>query len=197
MASFSSPQFQFTSTQTALAFIVPEHIQSEINSLRRIHDKAFNKWQPHINILYPFVEPSGLSSAVAILRESLNKAKSFKVSADEVGVFRHRKNATVFLKPGVESEENICSLRRDLVSALGCKERDGTHDGTFRPHLTVGQAGLNGAAIEKLIEKVGKLVSLNWEGSTLAVLKREISGEMKIVGELSLGALDDDSHDSK
>jgi len=197
MASISSPRFQLTSTQTALAFIVPKHIQSEINSLRRLHDKAFSKWQPHINILYPFVEPAHLSSAVAILREALKEAKIFKVFADEVGVFRHRKNATVFLKPGVESEESFCNLRRDLVRALGCNERDGTHDGTFRPHLTVGQAGLNGSAIEKLIEQVGKLVSLSWEGSTLAVLKREISGEMEVVGELPLGILDDDSHESK
>jgi hypothetical protein len=73
-----------------------------------------------------------------------------------------------------------------MVHALGCKEEDGTHDGIFRPHLTVGQAGLNGSAIEKLTEQVEKLVDLHWDETILVVLKREASGEMKVVGELPL-----------
>lgn len=188
MASLPSSHFQLTSNQTALALIVPVSLQPDINSLRRLHDKSFKKWDPHINILYPFVEPSRLASAVAILRECLQtqQAKQVTVSIDEVDVFKHWKNATVFLKPSVESDEGICQLRKVMVHALGCNERDGTHDGIFRPHMTVGQAGLNGSAIEKLTEQVKKLAGIEWVGITLTILKREASGEMKMVGEIAL-----------
>lgn len=199
MASFSSSHFQLTSTQTAVALVVPHHLQSEINSLRRIHDKAFQKWEPHINILYPFVEPTRLSSAVEILREALGERhmKGLRVNIDEIGVFKHRKNATVFLKPDAESEERVCQLRKILVHALERDERDGTHDGTFRPHLTVGQAASNGNSIENLVEQVKKLVGIGWEGTTLAVLKREHSGEMKLVGELPLGNFESANNDGE
>ena len=192
MASFSSSQFQLTSAQTAVAIVVPHHLQSEINSLRRIHDKSFHKWEPHVNILYPFVEPARLSSAVAILRKCLSEKHSrVGVRIDEVGIFRHRRSATVFLKPDTESDEGISQLRRTLAQALGCNERDGTHDGIFRPHLTIGQARGNGNAIEKLTEQVGKLVGLFWEGTILTVLRRESSGEMKMAEELQLGGFQD------
>ena len=188
MASSSSPHFQLASHQTALALVVPAHLQPEINSLRRLHDKAFRKWDPHINVLYPFVEPARLASAIAVLQECLQTREIKEVQAiiDGVDVFKHRKNATVFLKPSVESEERICQLRKVMVHALGCNEREGTHDGIFRPHLTVGQAGLTGSSIDKLIEKVKRLTGIEWEVKTLAVLKRESSGEMKIGGEISL-----------
>jgi 2'-5' RNA ligase len=199
MASFSFSHFPLTSTQTALTLIVPQNLEAELNSLRRIHDKAFRKWDPHINILYPFVEPTRLFSAVAILRETLREthSKRVRINLDEVGVFKHRKNATVFLKPDVESEESASQLRKILVHALGCNERDGTHDGVFRPHLTVGQAALNDNSINKLVEQVEKLVGLGWESMSLAVLRRESSGEMRVVEELRLGNLEDTKNDGE
>jgi len=119
------------------------------------------------------------------------------VSLDDVGVFTHRKSATVFLKPCSEAEERLCRLRRVLVGALGCDERDGTRDGTYKPHLTVGQAGLNGTATENLVAKVEKLVGLEWEGKVLAVLKREVTGEMRVVEELSLQHTEDGKDECK
>jgi hypothetical protein len=175
MASFISPDFQFTSTQTAVALVVPSHRQTELNSLRKIHDKSFGKWDPHINILYPFVEPARLSSALAILRSAIQelKIKSIHVKSDAVGIFPHRRNATVFLKPDDYSNEAICSLRKHLVEALGCRERDGTYDGTFRPHLGIGQASLSGTAVSTLGAQVSKLIGFGWESTKLAVLKRD------------------------
>lgn len=189
----SLPHFQVTSNQTALVFIIPPHLQSDINSLRSIHDKSFRKWDPHISILYPFVEPSLLPSAIATLQAAIHSGdlQPPTLGTDEVGVFRHRKNATIFIKPDPESEERLCRLRQILVESLGCKVGDGTHDGIYRPHLTVGQAALVGSSIEKLVEQVAKIKGLEWEGRTLAVLKREISGEMRVVEELHLNAPSD------
>jgi 2'-5' RNA ligase len=199
MASLSMPHFKFTSNQTALALIVPDHLLSEINSLRLLHDKAFRKWPPHINVLYPFVEPGHLSSAIDNLRKALQKHQfqGLEINITDKGTFKHRRNATVFLKPDEESETRICMLRSLLVEALGCQDRDGTHDGTFRPHITIGQTALIGTALERLLDQAGKIAAIKWEGFNLAVLKREASGEMKTVEELPLGESEEVSNISK
>jgi endonuclease/exonuclease/phosphatase family metal-dependent hydrolase/2'-5' RNA ligase len=187
-----SSHFKLTSTATAIAIVAPEHLRPEINSLRKLHDKAYRKWEPHINLLYPFVDPSQLAAATSILRQHLlnNQTERLRVDLNHVDVFTHRRNATVFLKPGFESEEAICQLRASLAIALGCDDSEGTHDGKFRPHMTIGQAGLTGLQLERLSEKVGKLTGVTWEGRSLVVLKRQPTGEMSMVEELPFGILD-------
>jgi 2'-5' RNA ligase len=184
----SIPDFKLVSAATAIAIIAaPEH-HPEINKLRIVHDKAYHKWQPHINILYPFVQPPQLDNAVALLKTALQKSNfpNLNIKTDEVGVFTHRKNATLFLKPDLESIKSIGGLRKCLVEALGREESDGTHDGMFRPHLTIGQAGLQGDSVERLSEKIKRLVGFEWECCSLAVLKRKTTGEMEVVDILSL-----------
>ena len=41
---------------TSLCVIPPKELWDEINKIRKNHDKAFDRWPPHINILFPFVE---------------------------------------------------------------------------------------------------------------------------------------------
>ena len=180
--------FELSSTQTALAVIVPTHLQPELDTIRSVHDKAYGKWQPHINILYPFVNPVHLATAVQILRNSLleDQPESIQVRVDEVGIFRHRKNATVYLKPSTDSEDALNHLRRRITSALGRKFSEGTHDGQFRPHITVGQASLIGDAIEQLSLKANNTLSIVWQFSSLAVLRREPSGIMTVLEELQI-----------
>ncbi|KAH6672411.1 2'-5' RNA ligase superfamily-domain-containing protein [Halenospora varia] len=188
MASYTSARYHFNSTQTALALVVPQHLQSEINSLRKLHDKAYHKWEPHINILYPFVHPSLLTSTMGVLRSSfLAPTGPIKVTLSQAGSFKHRRNATVFLKPGEDSEHEICELRRKLVQVLGVDEREGTVDGTFRPHLTVGQAGFIGGGIERLTEMVEKITGIEWVGTRLVALQRDADGVMNEVNELVIG----------
>ncbi len=98
----------------------------------------------------------------------------------------------MFLKPGKESEGRICELRRQLVGALGLDEREGTHDGVFRPHLTVGQATHTGSMRERLAEMVVRLVGLEWNVESLVVLRREATGEMTVVDEILLRDFGDD-----
>lgn len=190
----ASKYFKLESTQTALAFLLPHHLQTEINSLRKIHDKAYRKWQPHINLIYPFVDPSVLSAAVSVLRETLtsnNEIVPIELNTNEVGTFKHRRNATVFLKPSAEPEEAVCELRRVLVKALGCSDDEGTRDGTYRPHMSIGQGGFQGNSLERLIQQVGRLANVEWNGTSLVVLRRQESGEMLVVDQVEIGNSDD------
>lgn len=140
-------------------------------------------------MLYPFVDLASLSSAAEALHECLHNRgdiQSIQLNIGSVGTFRHRRNATVFLKPGQESAESLCSLRKALIQALGCEEKEGTRDGIFRPHLTIGQTGFDGSSVENLVKQVEKLVGLEWEGRVLTILEREKSGKMRVFQELPL-----------
>jgi hypothetical protein len=61
----------------------------------------------------------------------------------------------------------------------------------------MGQAGFQGMAIGKLVAAVEKVTGGKWEAKKLAVLRREISGEMKVVEELSLQDNDEEKSDSR
>ncbi|CZR50360.1 uncharacterized protein PAC_00232 [Phialocephala subalpina] len=187
MAANTLP-FRLKSYQTALAIVAPPQLHSDINSLRKIHDKAYEKWDPHINVLYPFVDPDQLGAAIAELRQRIAKqdVRSFDINLPEPDKFVQKRSATVHLKPDSESEARIGQLRADLVDALGRDAKEGTHDGTFRAHMTIGQAGLVGPTLGMLLEKVEKLAPLEWQCRSLAVLKRQPSGKMALVDEIRL-----------
>ena len=41
---------------TALAIVATENIE-EVQAIREKHDPAFQRWPPHMNIAFPFVQP--------------------------------------------------------------------------------------------------------------------------------------------
>lgn len=187
MAANALP-YRLKSYQTALAIVAPSQFHADINSLRKIHDKAYERWDPHINVLYPFVEPDQLGTAVAELRQNIETQgiRSFEITLSGPDKFVQKRGATVHLKPDSESQERIGHLRVDLVDALGRDAKEGTHDGTFRAHMTIGQAGLMGPTLGMLVEKVGKLAPLSWQCGSLVVLRRQSSGKMTMVDEIRL-----------
>ncbi|KIW00299.1 uncharacterized protein PV09_08189 [Verruconis gallopava] len=184
----SGSKISLDSTATAVALLLPPSESTNIDSIRRVHDRAFHKWPPHINVLYPCVRPEQLSIVLPILREAVKQIvlPHRSMVLDRVGTFTHRRNATVFLQPSDESEVAISELRSRLVKALGLSDDVGTHDGIYRPHLTLGQASLNSKSLEKFVEKCGSTVGVRWEASELAVLRRKPAGEMEVVDYLSL-----------
>ncbi|KAH9215550.1 hypothetical protein DL95DRAFT_523221 [Leptodontidium sp. 2 PMI_412] len=211
MASQPPTKFPLTSTETALAILLPAHLSSDITSIRLIHDKSASKWPAHINILYPFIPTLFLSHAIPLLQTHLSSLpfSSLHINLNDVGVFKHRKNATVFLRPDEESEGALVRLRRGLTGVIGCEEGEGTVEGVFRPHLGVGQAGMLGGRrgnergigreVERLSELVRKIVAgggLEWDVKGLVVLRREVGGEMSVLEELRFGDEDEGDEES-
>ena len=44
-------------TSTALTFVLPDEVHDKINEIRSVSDKAYPRWMPHINFIFPFVPP--------------------------------------------------------------------------------------------------------------------------------------------
>lgn len=199
MASASS-LFELSSTQTSLSIIVPAYLSTDVNALRSVHDKHCIRWShfrshdksfwpAHLNILYPFVDPEQLLPALEILRQKLCEVpEELKINIVGVDTFNHRQNGTVFMKPDNETQKSLGRLRSILVQALGRSETEGTIDGEFRPHLTIGQASLRGNAVDTLVEKARQLGPISWKCTALTVLERTTYGDMRAVVELPMGA---------
>jgi poly(A) polymerase Pap1/endonuclease/exonuclease/phosphatase family metal-dependent hydrolase len=190
-------QFSLSSTATTLAFILPPEHSTDVNSIRSVHDRAYHKWPPPINVLYPSVAPEQLHDALPLFREALNRVSRPTIVLDQIGTFSHRKNATIYLQPSEDANASISQLRSRLVKAIGLSDRAGTLDGTYRPHLSIGQASIRGNAIDRLVEKVKPLTGIRWEATTLAVLRRKPTGQMEVIDHIQLGERLESATDSR
>ncbi|KAK3988557.1 2'-5' RNA ligase superfamily-domain-containing protein [Cladorrhinum sp. PSN332] len=181
----TQPSFALTSHDTALAILPPPHLWPRIDHLRSLYDKAYLKWPPHINLLYPFIPPSSLDSLPTLPSQS-----SFNLTLDIPSVFEHKHSNTIYLtSSSAEQQEKVKELRRNVLKALGAQDGGGQQ---FKMHLTAAQSDDSASAAHKyLVEKVGNIPRFSWPVEELCILKRERnqdSGEnvMKLWGRINI-----------
>ncbi|MFB1484468.1 poly(A) polymerase [Corallococcus sp. RDP092CA] len=122
---------------TALVLIPPEDVWGPIQALRKEHDAKFQRWMPHLTLLYPFVPEEDFETAEAILADALQGVVPFEVTLSSFEHFEHRANATAWLRPDEQPPGALAALHAKLVAAL--PECASSAHGGFTPHLSVGQ----------------------------------------------------------
>lgn len=122
---------------TAVVLIPPESVQPPIQAIRRIHDRNFERWMPHITLLYPFAERHDFESVIPALAKAAQQVPRFSVALARFDAFRHRKSCTMFLVP--EPEDAIARLHSTLMHHLPNYDDTTRFAGGFHPHLSVGQ----------------------------------------------------------
>lgn len=123
-------------TTTALAFVLPEQFRENVNNIRQKYDKAYDRWPPHINFLFPFVSVTEFEQ----IREKLSSLELFgsiEANFNTLGYFSQSKeNITFHLKLDKNGEEKFQKLFEEikkLLPHIPIKRPD------FHPHLTLGQ----------------------------------------------------------
>ena len=122
---------------TAVVLIPPETIQPPIQSIRRVHDRNFERWMPHITLLYPFAPKQDFEDVIPSLAEAAQQTDPFSISLASFDAFRHRKSCTLFLVP--EPKDVIVKLQSTLIQLLSDYDDTSRFPGGFNPHLSVGQ----------------------------------------------------------
>jgi len=123
---------------SAVVISPPESLWEPIQHIRKQHDKAYDRWMPHINLLYPFLPEDRFGEAKEKFTEALQSIPPFKITFAEMDHFDHGKNATLFLKS--HEMENLVMIQSlfqkcfPFCDDLGTKSPNG-----FHPHLTLGQ----------------------------------------------------------
>lgn len=115
-------------------------LHERVQSIRRVYDRKFHRWMPHITLLYPFVAVEEFEQTAQCLSSLLAGFPTFTASFSSLGFFSHgRKKYTVFLKP---EEETICQLKTLQAicqdAAPHC-DNVSARKGGFKPHMTLGQ----------------------------------------------------------
>ena len=124
------------SHDTALCIVPPRHIWASVDRLRALYDKGYEKWPPHINVLYPFVGSEDLPEAAESILTHLRAQGQapFHVSLDAADAFPHRHDNTIFIKDSDENRSSqLQSLRSTILESLGLPQS------SYEPHMTVGQ----------------------------------------------------------
>ncbi|KAH8889755.1 hypothetical protein GQ53DRAFT_191197 [Thozetella sp. PMI_491] len=182
------------SYDTALCIIPPREAWPTVDRLRELYDKAYEKWPPHVNLVYPFIRPELLRQAAAsiesvVSRTGPEETGKFRVSLDSADVFSHKHSNTIYVHDSNRERcSRLSSLRTEILEDLGHKEGD------YQMHMTIGQSEDASSSSHKfLLNKVSLLPPIEWDVDRLYILVRErlqvdstMTSEMKIWGTVDL-----------
>ncbi|RYP48363.1 hypothetical protein DL768_005732 [Monosporascus sp. mg162] len=186
------------SYDTALCLIPPRHTWSSIDRLRMLYDKAYEKWPPHVNIVYPFVGVDSLSSASEMVVSELRAwkeasgAPKLRIRLGEADAFSHRQGGTIFIcDKDPARAAGLSELRNRVLGALR------QSPGSYQMHMTIGQSDdASSASHEFLLEKASLLPAVEWDVEELHILIRErmkidgnATSQMKIWGVIDVATL--------
>ena len=121
---------------TALTLVLPAEFQPKVNEIRVEHDRAYPRWMPHINLLFPCLPVEQFEGLTLRLSLALQKIEPFTVVFQELGSFKQgRKSFTFHLKADDETAlQQLFKLVCETLPECPPKHPD------FHPHLTVAQA---------------------------------------------------------
>lgn len=134
--------------KSALAIIPSPEIWDGFQKIRSVHDKAYKRWPPHINLLYPFLPEEDIAGYIPAIMEELASISPFKATfgPDDFGNFCHSKSATIWISP--PQKKKLADIEEALVRAVPqCNDLLEFSEDGFVPHLSLGQT--NKATIEK------------------------------------------------
>jgi len=204
----------YLSYKSALVLLPPASVQPPIEKLREQHDRNFDRWPPHINLIYPFLNQPSKSRQVITerVKNALRDIKPFCLQINSTSHFLHSKSsATVWLKPRDRDSDDqgaaLCPTLLLLQAKLQEEFQECKADlRLFNPHLSIGQARGEKAAgaLEAETEKtmacfvadgaVDQLLpwSLNWDVDRVCVIEREgFKDRFRVVEEVLLVGQDE------
>jgi 2'-5' RNA ligase len=137
--------------------------------MRKAHDKAFDRWMPHINLLFPFVTEETLADRQAALLATVQALGPFHLTFVEIDFFAKREEATIVAKPLSKPVDALDMLHKRLLEVFPeCRRTD--HP--FVPHLTLGQCAKSQVASLIAKYETAILPGFTFEVTSLEFVKR-------------------------
>lgn len=180
-AEFSPPLIEKPVHRSALVVIPPEDLWQPIQAIRKHHDKSYQRWMPHINLLYGFLPESHFEQAQERLQSRLRHRRPFQLRLRELHRFEHGKSVTLWLKPDTEPPDTLQQIQADCQELFPtCTEQSRRSEFGFTPHLTV-------ASLPKDRPLPGlRPVDIRFEVDALHLISRRAKEPFKSRGSVSL-----------
>lgn len=124
---------------SALVVIPPTELWEPIQHIRRTHDRSYERWMPHVNLVYGFVPEGDFDEAARALEAALAETRAFDVTLDRFDRFEHPGSTVVWLRP--EASDDAWRALHATIAPLfpKCDEQGSKSEKGFTPHLTVGR----------------------------------------------------------
>jgi len=170
---------------TAVVAIPPEEAWAPIQEIRRKHDPRFQRWMPHVTLLYPFRPEEQFEEIGGPLAEACSTVSPIETVLGEFRYFVHGSGrATLWL--AAEPEGAYSGLQTALQQAIPDCDDVSLFEGGFTPHLSVGQVESEDSA-----EKLSARLQRNWSPlrfglSKIAVLRRDADSPFQVASWISL-----------
>ncbi len=173
--------------KSALCLIPPEEVWEPIQAIREIHDRQFERWMPHVNLLYPFLPAREFEAQAPAVAEAASGIRPFLVTLAAFSHFAHPSGgATVWLRP--EPAEPLLRLQQELERAFPELRDTSRFAGGFTPHLSVGQASSAGNA-RRLIEQLdGSWSPLSFRADHVALISRGAATPFRVARRIPFPA---------
>ncbi len=147
--------------KNTLAVVLPDYVTDKVQEIRLKHDPQFERWPPHINILYPFFEleeqnNSDQDSIIVDILNCFSKFTPFECNFKEFGTFAR----IVYLKPDYEATTRLKQIYTAIISSLFMHVNSGRWKKELVPHCTIAQL------VDKRVVR-----SSGWLEKTLATIK--------------------------
>ena len=188
MSPRTSEQREAWTHRTAVVVIPPQDVWPSIQAIRRSRDRQFQRWMPHVTVLYPFAPRSELGGHLPALSAACSDLAPFDVELSVFHSFRHRGgHSTLWLAP--EPREEFVRLQSALEAAAPAFNHTSRFGGGFTPHLSVGQAAGDEETRAALAELTAAWTPLRFRLSEVQLIAREGDGPFEVVHVLPLGRI--------
>lgn len=168
----------------------PEELWGPVQALRARYDRAFERWMPHVNLLYPFVREEEVRGVPERLARALAGVGPFRVTLGPAGSFRHKGSATVWLQPRDEPAGALQRLHAALLAELP-ECGDTARRGGFTPHLTVAKCSHQEVPrIEAEAAEAAAVADLSFEVTHVDVIYRGAHTPFAVRYRVPLGSGD-------
>ena len=174
--------------KTAVVIIPPAEAWPPIQAIRRVHDRQYRRWMPHITLIYHFRPVAEFPALCETSAAVCHRLVPFEITLTTVRFFEHsHRSCTIWLAP--DPPEPVIRVQTALWRLVpDCGEvRD--HPGGFTPHLSVGQAPRRKAALERVEKWQAAWTALKFRVGEIFLLGRNDPPDdvFRVQAVLSLG----------
>ncbi|EGG14510.1 hypothetical protein DFA_12286 [Cavenderia fasciculata] len=178
--------------KSAIVIVPPQDLLDQVQAIRKQHDKSYERWMPHINLIFPFVKIDQFEEKHEQLQSVLSYFSSFTLVFKEFSNFQHGKSSVIWLKPETPDQPNaINQLQRILETNLpGFDELSNKSEAGFCPHMTVGQSAAGKQTTDKITQFQTDFKPIEFQVKEIYLIHRDGEVPFTIRKTLKLGGSD-------
>lgn len=174
---------QNTDVTTALTLVIPSELHSGINKIRSKYDRAYPRWMPHMNFIFPFVPREQFNDVKERLEVAMSHFPKFDVQLNQLNKFNQKKgNVTFHLAPSNQQKlDELFNLIKTTLSEISIKHPE------FKAHMTLGQC--KSKEFDAVSNEVGLAIDLNnckFTVDSICIIARSTDGPFDIVHKIAL-----------